>query len=65
MGKVEEEEEGGEKLTSVKYPTAYSALANPISALFKAQRYASVSLWGNTPVLPTRYQAVKAKHASR
>lgn len=51
--------------TSRKYPTAYIALASPASAAFFAHRYASVSDCGSTPGEPTRYHAVRAKHASR
>ena len=53
------------RLTSVKYPTAYCALARPISAAFLAHKNASVSDWGSTPGDPTRYQAVSAKQPSR
>lgn len=52
-------------LTSVKYPTAYCALASPISAAFLAHKKASVSDCGSTPGDPTRYHAVNAKHPSR
>ena len=50
--------------TSRKYPTAYIAFGKPASAALRAHRYASVSDCGRTPGEPTRYHAVKAKHAS-